>query len=77
MIRFLNIGSENSVNIDKIIGIINANSNQARRLIKNAKEDNNLIDATAGKKTNTLIITNERIIISNNRAETLIKRINK
>lgn len=77
MAKFLNIGSENSVNIDKIITIINANSNQARRLVKSAKEGDILIDATAGKKTNSVIITEERIIISSNKADTLRKRFNE
>lgn len=77
MARFLNIGLENSVNIDKIISIVNANSNHGRRLIKSAKEENILIDATGGKKTKSIIITESRIIISSNRADTLRKRFNE
>lgn len=76
MIRFLNVGSENSVNVNKIISIITSDSNQARRLIKQAKDENILIDATSGRKTNSVIITDERIIISNNKADTLRKRLN-
>jgi extracellular matrix regulatory protein A len=77
MARFLNIGLENSVNIDKIISIVNANSNHGRRLIKSAKEENILIDATGGKKTKSIIITESRIITSSNRADTLRKRFNE
>ncbi|MGG7142467.1 DUF370 domain-containing protein [Clostridium nigeriense] len=77
MAKFLNIGLENSVNVDKIIGIINADSNHARRLIKSAKEENSLIDATGGKKTNSIIIAEGKIIISSNRADTLRKRFNE
>lgn len=77
MAKFLNVGLENSVNIDKIIGIIKADSNHARRLIKNAKEENTFIDATGGKKTNSIIITENRIIISSNRADTLRRRLNE
>ena len=77
MARFLNIGLENCVNVDKIISIVNADSNHAKRLIKSAKENNYLIDATGGKETNSVIVTEGRIIISSNRAETLRKRFNE
>lgn len=44
--RFINAGYENNVNIDKIIAILNSDSAPGRRLIRNAKETQLLLDAT-------------------------------
>ena len=49
--RFINAGYENNVNIDKIIPILNSDSAPGRRLIRNAKETQLLLDATEGNKT--------------------------
>lgn len=74
--KFFSIGAESSINLDKVICILNSNTSQARRLIKNAKENGTLIDATRGKGTNSVILTETRVIISYNKADTLRKRFN-
>ena len=76
--RFINAGHENNVNIDKIIAILNSDSAPGRRLIRNAKETQLLLDATEGNKTLAIIVTESgHVITSAFRAETLRKRIDE
>ena len=65
MARLINIGFGNMVNTDKIISIISSDSAPAKRLIQKAKEKETLIDATQGRRTKSVIFTeNNKIILS-------------
>lgn len=78
MAKFINVGYENNVNVDKVVAVLNSNSAQGRRLIKNAKEKDLLIEATEGNKTlSILVIENGQVIKSAVKAETLRKRCDK
>lgn len=78
MMKFLNVGYENNVNVDKVIAVLNSDSAPGRRLIKNARESQLLLDATEGNKTLAIIVTESgHIITSAFRAETLKKRIDE
>ncbi len=78
MNKLINIGYENSVNIDKVITIMNYGSLTAKRMLKKAKEKELLIDATEGNKTLSILITDSgNVIKSAVKAETLRKRCEK
>lgn len=78
MVKFINVGYENNVNIDKVVAVLNSDSAPGRRLIKNARESQLLLDATEGNKTLAIIVTESgHVITSAFRAETLRKRIDE
>ena len=65
MAGLINIGFGNMVNTDKIISIISSDSAPAKRLIQRGKETETLIDATQGRRTKSVIFTeNNKIILS-------------
>ena len=77
MARLMNIGFGNMVNTDKIVSIISSDSAPAKRMVARAKEQETLIDATQGRRTKSVIFTeNNKIIISALQPETLAGRFN-
>lgn len=77
MARLMNIGFGNVVNTDKIVSIISSDSAPAKRMIAKAKEQETLIDATQGRRTKSVIFTeNNKIIVSALQPETLALRFN-
>ncbi|ABJ76176.1 MULTISPECIES: DUF370 domain-containing protein [Leptospira] len=72
----LNVGFGNIVLVSKIVSIIHSDSASAKRIRNEAKSNNSLIDATQGKKTRSIIVTDSNhLILSNLRVESLAKRI--
>ena len=77
MARLMNIGFGNMVNTDKVIGIISSDSAPAKRMVARGKEQETLIDATQGRRTKSVIFTeNNKIILSALQPETLAGRFN-
>ena len=77
MARLINIGFGNLVNTDKVISIVSSDSAPAKRLIQRGKETDALIDATQGRRTKSVIFTeNNKIILSALQPETLAGRFN-
>lgn len=76
MNRFINIGYGNIVSADRIVAIVAAESAPIKRLISEAREKSRLIDATQGRKTRGVIITdNDKIILSALQPETMAARL--
>lgn len=74
----INIGFGNMVMEERIIAIVSPDSAPSKRLRDEAKLDNRLIDATLGRKTKTLIITDSNhVIMSAINPETISSRIEK
>ena len=77
MSKLMNIGFGNVVNTDKIISVLKADSAPAKRFIQNAKAGGTLLDATSGRKTKSLILTDSgHIILSALQPETIMARFN-
>ncbi|MDO4519372.1 MAG: DUF370 domain-containing protein [Eubacteriales bacterium] len=75
MAKLINIGFGNVVNSDKIVVIVSPDAAPVKRLIQNAKGSASLIDATQGRKTKSVIVTDDdHIILSAVQAETIAKR---
>jgi regulator of extracellular matrix RemA (YlzA/DUF370 family) len=73
---FLNIGYGNAISVDKIVAIVGPGSAPIKRIIQDAKDSNKLIDATYGRKTRAVIITDSNhIILSALQAETIANRL--
>lgn len=77
MAKLINIGFGNMVNTDKIVSIISSDSAPAKRMIAKGKDTDTLIDATQGRRTKSVIFTeNNKIILSALQPETLAGRFN-
>lgn len=73
---YINIGFGNMANSDKIIAVILPDSAPAKRLIQKAKERDLCIDATQGRRTRGVIITErDQVILSALMPETIAARI--
>ena len=59
----LNIGYGNLVAADRVIAILVPETAPMRRLVQEAKENGNIVDATCGRRTRAVIITDSRYII--------------
>jgi regulator of extracellular matrix RemA (YlzA/DUF370 family) len=71
----VNIGYGNMVMASKVVAILSPESAPMRRLKEEAKERKMLIDATQGRKTRALIITDsDHVILSAVQVETLMQR---
>lgn len=76
-IKLLNIGFGNSVILSKIVAILNPGSAPMKRLKDEAKAAGRLLDATQGRKTRSIIITDSNhVILSGVQAETVALRVN-
>lgn len=61
----VNIGFGNLVNADRIISIVSPESAPVKRIVQVAKTNGSLIDATHGRKTMSVIITDsDNVILS-------------
>ena len=61
--KLVNIGFGNMVSAERIVAIVSPESAPIKRLIGEAKESGALIDATHGRKTRAVIITDSDLII--------------
>ncbi len=74
--KLLNIGFGNFVVADRVIAIVNPNSSPMRRLREDARQEGRLVDATQGRKTRSLIVTDSNhVVLSAIQAETVGQRL--
>ena len=74
--KILNIGFSNILMTSRVVSIIHADSASARRLRSEAKTKGHLIDATNGRKTRSVILTDtNHLVLSSLKVESLAKRI--
>ncbi len=75
MYGLINIGFGNVVIGDRVIVIVNPESAPLKRLKDGAKDDGKLIDATYGRKTRSILITDSNhVILSAIQPETIAQR---
>ena len=73
--RLVNIGFGNSVVSRRVIAIISPNAAPIKRLRDEAREDKRLIDATQGRRTRSVIITDSNhVVLSAIQSETIAQR---
>ena len=73
--KLLNIGFGNTVVADRIVSIVSPNSAPIKRLKDEAREDRRLVDATHGRRTRSVIITDSNhVVLSAIQAETISQR---
>jgi regulator of extracellular matrix RemA (YlzA/DUF370 family) len=73
--KLINIGFGNSIVSRRVLAIVSPNAAPIRRLRDEARDDKRLIDATQGRKTRSVIITDSNhVILSAIQAETIAQR---
>lgn len=73
--QLLNLGFGNFVVAGRVVAVVNPGSSPMRRLREDAKQEGRLIDATQGRKTRSLVITDSNhVILSAVQAETMRQR---
>jgi regulator of extracellular matrix RemA (YlzA/DUF370 family) len=76
-IQLINIGFGNMVSANRIITVISPESAPVKRVISEARDKGLLIDATYGRKTRAVIITDSsHVILSAIQPETVANRFN-
>lgn len=74
--KLVNIGFGNMVSANRMIAIVSPESAPIKRIIQDAKERGTLIDATHGRRTRAVIITDsDHIILTYLQSETVANRI--
>ncbi len=71
----INIGFGNVIVASRVVAILTPASAPMKRVKKGAKEDRKLVDATHGRKTRAIIITDsDHVILSAVQPETIAQR---
>ncbi len=61
--KLINIGFGNLLSEQRIVAIVTPDSAPVKRIIQEAKENGSLIDASHGRKTKSVIITDSNHIV--------------
>lgn len=76
--KLVNIGFGNMVSANRMVAIVSPESAPIKRIVQEAKEKGNLIDATHGRRTRAVIITDsDHIILTYLQSETLSNRMSE
>ena len=74
--KLINVGFGNMVCADKIVAIVGSESAPIKRIIRESEDKGTLINATYGRRTRSVIITESgHIILSSVQPETVVSRI--
>jgi len=75
-IKLINIGFGNIVSANRIISIVSPESAPIKRIIQEARDRGMLVDATYGRRTRAVIITDsDHVILSAVQPETVAHRL--
>ena len=74
--KLINIGFGNMVSANRMVAIVSPESAPIKRIVQDAKERGVLIDATYGRRTRAVIITDsDHVILSAIQPETVANRL--
>ena len=75
-IKLINIGFGNMVSANRIIAIVSPESAPIKRIVQVAKDEGMAVDATYGRRTRAVIITDsDHVILSAVQPETVAHRL--
>ncbi len=63
MSRLINIGYGNVMNVDKIVSVVSPDSAPIKRMVQAAKDAGTAVDATQGRKTKGVIVTDSGLLV--------------
>ncbi len=74
--KLVNIGYGNMLSSKRIIAIVSPDAAPVKRMVQNARDSGMLIDASCGRKTKSVIITDsDHVVLSAVQTETIAHRI--
>ena len=74
--KLVNIGFGNMVSSSRLVAIVSPESAPIKRTVQEAKDNGRLIDATYGRRTRAVIITDsDHVILSAIQPETVANRL--
>ncbi len=72
----LNIGFDNIVSAERVVAVVSADASPIKRLREAADRHQKLIDATNGRRTRTVLITDsDHVVLSSLQPETIAQRL--
>ena len=76
MNKLITIGYGNLVNVDKIVSVVSPEAAPIKRMVQMAKDEGRAVDATCGRKTRGVIVTeSNHLILSALQPETIANRL--
>ena len=74
--KLINIGFGNMLAATRIVAIVSPDSAPVKRLVQEAREQRRIIDATQGRRTRAVIVTDsDHVVLSAIAAEKLAQRL--
>ena len=74
--KLINIGFGNMVNAERVVAVVSPESAPIKRIIREAEDKGNLINATYGRRTRAVIVTDsDHIVLSALQTETVSVRL--
>tara|TARA_Y100000590_G_scaffold228079_1_gene257414 strand:- start:5233 stop:5529 length:297 start_codon:yes stop_codon:yes gene_type:complete len=74
--RLLNVGYGNLVSAERVVAVISPHSSPMRRLREEASKEGRLLDATQGRRTRSILVTDSNhIVLSAINPETISARL--
>lgn len=78
MSRVVNVGFNNIVLRDRVVAVVAPEAAPVKRMREEARRNRKLIDATNGRRTRAVIITDsDHVILSSAQPETIAQRISE
>ena len=78
MASLLNVGFDNAVSAERVVAIVAADPSPIKRLREAALRSRKLVDATNGRRTRTVVITDsDHVILSSIQTDTLVQRFSE
>ena len=76
--KLINIGFGNMVNADRVIAVVSPDSAPIKRIVQDARDKGAAIDATYGRRTRAVIITDsDHVVLSACEPEEVLGRFEK
>ena len=75
--KMINIGFGNMISASRLVAVVSPDSAPIKRMVQEARERGNLIDASYGRRTRAVLITDsDHIVLSALQPETVAGRLN-
>ena len=76
--KLINIGFGNMVEASRLVAIVSPESSPIKRIIQDARQSGKLIDATHGRRTRAVLVTDsDHVILTYLQCETVANRIDE
>ena len=72
----VNVGFDNAVSAQRIVAVLSSDPSPVKRLREEARRSRKLIDATNGRRTRTVIVTDsDHVVLSSLQPDTVAQRV--